>query len=74
MSKAKSFEDKLERLEEIVSLMGESSSSLTESVKLFKEGMSLAESLEKELNKAQETVKMLVDKKDGYELRDYDEE
>lgn len=74
MSSKKTFEEKLDRLEEVVSLMADSSSSLTESVKLYKEGMSLAESLQKELEKVEETVKLLVMKKDNYELKDYDEE
>ncbi len=63
----------MSRLEDILSEMSEGST-LTDSVKLFKEGMSLVESLEKELAKAEETVKLLVAKKDDYELKDYDEE
>ncbi|MBR6801230.1 MAG: exodeoxyribonuclease VII small subunit [Eubacteriaceae bacterium] len=74
MSNKKTFEDKLQRLEEIVSLMADSNATLTDSVKLFKEGMSLSESLQKELEKAEEAVKMLVMKKDGHEFKDYDEE
>lgn len=73
MTKTKTFEDKMSRLEDILSLMTDGIP-LTESVKLFKEGMSLVESLEKELAKAEETVKLLVAKKDGYELVGYDEE
>ena len=73
MTKTKTFEDKMSRLEDILSEMSEGST-LTDSVKLFKEGMSLVESLEKELAKAEETVKLLVAKKDDYELKDYDEE
>ncbi len=74
MSKTKTFEEKMQRLEDILSEMSSQDASLTDSVKLFKEGMSLVESLEKELGKAEDAVKMLVAKKDGYELGEYDEE
>ena len=73
MSKTKTFEEKMQRLEEIVSLMGDSKVTLSESVKLYKEGTNLVESLEKELEKIEDTVSILIKKTEGHVLEDYDE-
>ncbi|WP_290776115.1 exodeoxyribonuclease VII small subunit [Anaerofustis sp.] len=74
MSDKKTFEEKLERLEEISSLMEESKITLDKSVKLYDEASVLIKELKSELDKASKKVKILVSEKDGKaELENFEE-
>ncbi|MDO5330186.1 MAG: exodeoxyribonuclease VII small subunit [Bacillota bacterium] len=52
----KSFEQKLERLSEIVSKLEGDTLPLEESMKLYEEGTTLIKELEEELSKAEEKI------------------
>jgi exodeoxyribonuclease VII small subunit len=56
----KSFEQKLERLEQISSAMREQGTPLAQSLKLFEEGIELSKELERELKAAEQRVEMLT--------------
>ena len=59
-SQPKSFEERLNRLEEISTLMKEGKCSLEEAAALFEEGIRLARSLEKDLNRIERKIEILV--------------
>lgn len=59
MSKELSFENKMDRLQEIVSLLEQNAISLADSVKLYKEGLDLTVKCKEELEKAKHEVKIL---------------
>lgn len=59
MSKELSFENKMDRLQEIVSLLQQNAISLADSVKLYKEGLDLTVKCKDELEKAKHEVKIL---------------
>lgn len=59
MSKEISFEHKMDRLQEIVSLLEQGTISLADSVKLYKEGLDLTTKCKEELEKAKHEVKIL---------------
>lgn len=63
----KSFEERLGRLEEINDSINEGSVSLADAVSLFEEGISIAQSLEKELTKIERRVELLVNQPEGAE-------
>ena len=65
MAKAKSFEESMTRLEEIVSLLERGDASLEESIKLFEEGAKLTASCTKQLNTAEQKVLRLTKGTDG---------
>lgn len=52
----KTFEEKMQRLDEIVHTMSGSNSSLEENLKLYEEGQKLISELEDEINKAKEKI------------------
>lgn len=60
MAKAKTFEEQMERLEEIVSLLEKGDAPLADSMKLFEEGVKLADALGGILDKAEQTVKIVM--------------
>lgn len=60
----KSFEESLAKLEEITEALEGGDLSLEESLKIFDEGVKLAELCNKKLNEAQEKVNILL-KKNG---------
>lgn len=62
--KEKNFEEALQRLEKIVEELEKGNLSLTESLKLFEEGVSLSRFLREELDKAERKIEILM-KKDG---------
>lgn len=75
MGDKKTFEEKLQRLEEISTLMEESKITLDKSVKLYDEADVLIKELKEELTKASKKVKVLVDKKgDESIVQDFEEE
>ena len=65
MSKAKTFEQSMERLEQIVRAMEKGDVPLEESMKLFQEGTELVRSCEKLLDEAQMQVKKIMASSDG---------
>lgn len=75
MGDKKTFEEKLQRLEEISTSMEEAKITLDKSVKLYDEADILIKELKEELTKASEKVKVLVDRKgDEPIVEDFDEE
>ena len=58
-TKVKTFEEAMERLNKIVSLLERGEADLTESVALFKEGTELAAFCSRQLNEAEQRVTML---------------
>ena len=69
-----SFEKKLSRLEEIVNKMESGELSLDDSLKLFEEGVKLSRECNKELNEAEQKVKLLtaVNDKGEPSLQDFE--
>ena len=67
MSK-KSFENAMKRLEEIVEILDKGEISLEESLKAFEEGMELSKYCAGKLAEAENKLKILVKKDDGYQL------
>ena len=65
MSKSKSFEENIQRLEQIVRAMEQGDVALGESIKLFQEGTELVRSCEKLLEGAELQVKKIVTAADG---------
>jgi exodeoxyribonuclease VII small subunit len=57
---AKSFEDRLERLEELAEKLKEGKLPLDEAVSLFEEGVKLSRSLEKDLLRVERRVEILT--------------
>ena len=58
-TKTKTFEQAMERLNQIVSLLERGETELEESVALFKEGTELAAFCNRQLNEAEQKVSML---------------
>lgn len=56
----KNFEDKLNRLEEIADAIKKTDVSLEEAVNYFEEGITLARKMEKELEKIESKVQILM--------------
>ena len=67
------FEDELERLEEIVRTLGEEDVSLDRSLSLFEEGVKIARSALDKLNKGEEKVQQLIKDNNGvFSLKDFE--
>lgn len=62
---AKSFEDRLGRLEKLAEKLREGKIPLEEAVSLFEEGMKLAKSLEKDLSRVERKVQILSEEPTG---------
>lgn len=60
--KKMSFEEGLNKLEEIVKTVESETLPLEENLKLFEEGMSLIKDLEKRLSEAEQTIAKIVNK------------
>lgn len=79
-AKGKSFEEAMERLEEIVLKLEEGELPLEESLKLFEEGVNLSKFLTQKLEKAETKVQTLIKTQRGeyktepLELKEEDEE
>ena len=63
----KKFEERLERLEELAERIKESDLPLEEAVAVFEEGLKLAKGLEKDLDKIQGRVEILLNEPEGEE-------
>ena len=62
---AKTFEENMARLEEIVTLLEKGDAQLGASLKLFEEGTKLVDTCRKELDKAEQQVVKLMKGSDG---------
>ena len=62
---AKSFEDRLDRLEKLAEKLREGKIPLEEAVSVFEEGMKLARSLEKDLSRVERKVQILSEEPTG---------
>ena len=60
MAKKQSFEERLGRLEEIVEELRDGEVGLDEALSVFEEGMRLSKGLEKELEKVERRVEILM--------------
>ncbi len=67
--KEMSFEQAMQRLEEIVKLLEDGKESLSSSLKLFEEGVKLVGECKETLDNAEQKVKLLTEKGNG----EYDE-
>ena len=63
--KALSFEESMERIEEIVRLLESGNENLDASLKLYEEGLTLVRACTEKLDGAEQTVKILQMKADG---------
>jgi exodeoxyribonuclease VII small subunit len=61
MSKKVSFEDSMEKLEKIISLLEQGDVELEKSLEYFTEGIEMIKSCKTELVKAEEKVKILIE-------------
>ncbi len=61
MENTKSFEEKLQRLNEIVQQMEQKTPSLEESIALFHEGKTLIQDLEKTLASAEQSIQEVIE-------------
>ena len=66
-----SFEDALERLEEIVDLLESGENPLEKSLELFEEGVGLVKLCNKKLEKVENSVKILINNNGEMEEKDF---
>ncbi|MBI3460139.1 exodeoxyribonuclease VII small subunit [Candidatus Acetothermia bacterium] len=66
------LEKALERLEEIVQQLEQQEVSLDDSLKLFEEGVKLADSVQKKLSDAQLRIKKVVSDAQGFRAEDFE--
>ena len=64
----KKFEQAVNRLEEIVTQLEEEELTLDDSLKIFEEGMELSKFCYEKLNQAEQKLKKLVKKDNGFQL------
>ena len=64
----KKFEQAMKTLEEIVQQLEQEELSLDESLKIFEEGMELSKFCYDNLNQAEQKLKKIVKKDDGFQL------
>lgn len=72
--KAMSFEEAIDRLEAINRILESGEADLSESLKLYEEGVGLIRSCSDLLQKAEQSVKVLQMRPDGAELVDFGKE
>ena len=65
-----SFEMALARLEELVTALEQGNTDLDASLSAFEEGIGLVRFCTDKLNKAEQKVKVLIEKENGYEEED----
>ena len=65
MPKAKTFEESITELEQIVTLLESGDAPLDEAVALFEKGMKLSEKCHDQLDKAEQKVKLLTENEEG---------
>jgi len=69
----KSFEERLDRLEELGEEIRKNDSSLDEAIKAFEEGVKLARALEKDLDKIESRIEILMNGGEAASEDDSDE-
>lgn len=65
MPKAKTFEESIAELEEIVQLLENGDTPLDEAVALFEKGIKISEKCHNQLDKAEQKVKLLTEDENG---------
>ncbi len=65
MPKAKTFEESITELEQIVTLLESGDAPLDEAVALFEKGMKLSAKCHDQLDKAEQKVKLLTENEEG---------
>ena len=65
MPKAKTFEESITELEQIVTLLESGDAPLDEAVALFEKGMKLSTKCHDQLDKAEQKVKLLTENEEG---------
>ena len=65
MPKAKTFEETITELEQIVTLLESGDAPLDEAVALFEKGMKLSAKCHDQLDKAEQKVKLLTENEEG---------
>ncbi|WP_337400508.1 exodeoxyribonuclease VII small subunit [Congzhengia sp.] len=65
MPKAKTFEESITELEQIVTLLESGDAPLDEAVTLFEKGMKLSAKCHDQLDKAEQKVKLLTENEEG---------
>lgn len=72
--KYRDFESAVERLEEITDQLEAGETSLEDSIKLYTEGLEIAQFCEKKLTEAQKKIKIIREKNDLPSEEEFDEE
>lgn len=73
MTQKQTFEQALERLEQIAKSLESGDASLDESLKMYEEGMKLIEFCNSKLNEAQKTIRKLTKTSSGFTTEPLDE-
>ena len=73
MGKKQTFEDAMQKLEEIAAALEDDTISLDDSLKKFEEGMRLAEFCNKKLEEARQHVSILLKKEDRFVETPFDD-
>ncbi len=71
MTKKISFEEAMNKIEEIVSKLENQTASLEETVELYKEGTELSVLCNKMIDEAEQKIKVLAKTKNGLEEKDF---
>jgi len=70
----KTFEERLERLEELGEDIRRNDIPLDDAIKAFEEGVKLAKALEKDLEKVESRIEILMNRADGEDDEEEDDE
>ncbi|MCH4072895.1 exodeoxyribonuclease VII small subunit [Pseudoramibacter sp.] len=74
MARKKTFDEKMSRLKEIISMMDKDTLSLEESLKYYEEGVTLLKKCEKDLNTAEGKIEVLSKDQSDIVLEDSNRE
>jgi exodeoxyribonuclease VII small subunit len=74
MARKKTFDEKMSRLKEIISMMDKDTLSLEESLKYYEEGVALLKKCEKDLNTAEGKIEVLSKDQSDIVLEDSNQE
>ena len=74
LSTKKTFEERLERLEELGEDIRRNDIPLDDAIKAFEEGVKLAKALEKDLEKVESRIEILMNRADGEADEEEDDE
>lgn len=65
------IEESLDRLEEIVNYLESEEVSLEDSIRLFEEGIKLADGIKKKLDQSKLNIKKVIEKSNGFDQEDF---